>query len=293
MDKSALILEGGGMRGAYTAGVLDFLMDHNIHFPYVVGASAGACNGSSYISKQKGRNYEILVEFSKHPDYISFRNMLHKKGLFGMDFLFDTLPNRLAPFDYDGFFQSVHAGQKFVVGTTDVRTGEPIYFDTFHNGESLLKIIRASSSLPIIAPIIQYKERELLDGGIGDPIPIQPSLNAGNKKHVLVLTRNEGYVKQKIKFSWFFRKKFKDYPMLTKALEVRHEKYNESTKLIEQMERNNEAFIIRPKHPLTVSRVERNSQKLHSLYEQGYLEVAERKDELMKFLQLEPQLAQA
>ncbi|MYL34798.1 patatin family protein [Pontibacillus yanchengensis] len=291
MDKTGLILEGGGMRGAYTAGVLDYLMDADLHFPYVVGASAGACNGSSYVAKQKGRNYKVIVGYGNHPEYISYRNIFRKKGLFGMDFIFDTLPNQLVPFDYDRFFSSVNAGQTFVIGTTDIQTGEPVYFDSFNDGASLLKLIRASSSLPLIAPMIEYNNRQLMDGGIADPVPIQPSIDAGNKKHVIILTRNEGYKKQKMKFSWLFNKKYKDYPMLTKALLERHEKYNRSTEAIEQMEREGKAYIIRPKHQLEVSRIERNQNKLHSLYEQGYNEAHEHIDDLKAFLHGTAQLA--
>ncbi|MFC0522218.1 patatin family protein [Pontibacillus salicampi] len=284
MDKTGLVLEGGGMRGAYTAGVLDFFLDEDIHFPFVVGASAGACNGSSYVAKQRGRNYDVIVGYGDHPEYISYRNVLRRKGLFGMDFIFDTLPNKLVPFDYDTFFHSVQKGQTFAVGTTDVITGEPMYYQAFDSGDTLLKLIRASSSLPLIAPIIPHEERHLLDGGIADPIPIQPSLDALNQKHVIVLTRNEGYEKQRMKFPWFFRKKYKEFPMLIKALENRHIHYNKSTKEIEAMEQRGEAYIIRPTEPLHVSRVERNKEKLHALYEQGYEDAARHKEALEEFL---------
>lgn len=284
MDGTGLILEGGGMRGAFTAGVLDYFLEEEMHFPYVIGASAGACNGSSYIAKQKGRNYKVIVGYGNHPQYISYKRFFTNKELFGMDFIFDTLPNKLVPFNYEGFFQDTKNNQKFVVGTTDIHTGQPRYFDTFDDKESLLRVIRASSSLPFISPVIQHEGTSLMDGGIADPIPIEPSIEAGNKKHVVVLTRNAGYKKQKMKFTWFVKKNLKGFPNLHKALESRHEKYNETMEKLEEMERTGEVYIIRPTEALSVSRIERNQKKLHVLYEQGYQEAKQQHKELMEFL---------
>jgi len=286
MKDTGLVLEGGGMRGAFTAGVLDFFMDHNMHFPYVVGASAGACNGSSYIAKQRGRNYKVMVGYGNHPEYISLKRAITKKELFGMDFLFDKLPNKLVPFHYDRFFESTNMKQKFVVGVTDVNTGQPVYYDQFNSRDDLLKLIRASSSLPFIAPIIEHEGQQLLDGGIADPIPINPSI-AGNKKHVVVLTRNEGYIKQKMRFSWFFQRKYREYPNLIRALEMRHERYNQTMKQLEELKDNGEVFMIRPEETLAVSRIERNQSKLHELYEQGYRQAQSQFSSLQSFLKEE------
>lgn len=283
MENTGLVLEGGGMRGAFTAGVLDFFMDKNIHFPYIVGASAGACNGSSYVAKQRGRNYKVIVEYGNHPEYISIKRALTKKELFGMDFIFDKLPNQLVPFHYGRFFES-NQTQKFVVSTTDVKTGQPRYYDQFKSGDDLLKLIRASSSLPLIAPIIKHEGEELLDGGIADPIPIAPSIEAGNDKHVVVLTRNAGYIKQKMRFPWFFQKKYREYPELLKALERRHERYNETMKQLERLQEEGKVFILRPVEPLAISRIERNQSKLHALYEQGYEHAAAQYSQLHEFL---------
>ncbi len=287
MENTGLVLEGGGMRGAFTAGVLDFFMDCDMHFPYVVGASAGACNGSSYIAKQRGRNYKVIVGYGSHPEYISLKRAITKRELFGMDFIFDKLPNQLVPFHYERFFESTNQSQKFVVGATDVNTGQPVYYDQFNSGEILLKLIRASSSLPFIAPMIEHGGQKLLDGGIADPIPINPSIEAGNQKHIVVLTRNEGYVKQKMKFSWFFQKKYKEYPNLLKAMQQRHERYNETMKQLEELKEEGKVFIIRPEEPLAVSRIERNQSKLHALYEQGYKQAQAQVSELQSFLKEE------
>lgn len=281
MDNTGLILEGGGMRGAYTAGVLDYFDDEGVDFPYIVGASAGACNGVSFVSKQRGRNYKVIVEYGEDPEYISFKRAFRSKELFGMDFIFDTLPNKLVPFDFESFNDSK---SQFVVGTTDIDTGEPVYFDSFAKKDELLKVVRASSSLPFIAPSIRYKGRNLMDGAIADPIPIQPSINAGNKKHVVVLTRNKGYVKKGMKFRWLVNRSYKQNPGLVHAMKNRHIIYNETMRKLQEMENRNEVFIIRPQYPLNVGRIERNRQKLDDLYQQGYNEAKLQKSELQNFL---------
>ncbi|WP_345241380.1 patatin family protein [Pontibacillus salipaludis] len=284
MNGTGLVLEGGGMRGAYTAGVLDFFLDADLHFPYVVGASAGACNGTSYVARQKGRNYKVLVEYGGHPEYISYKRAITKRELFGMDFIFNKLPNELVPFDYEGFFH-FSKQTKFVVGTTDVHTGQPTYYDFFEDGPTLISLIRASSSLPFIAPMISHEGKQLLDGGIADPIPISASIQNGNTKHVVISTRNPGYRKEKMKFSWLVKQKFKGYPNLTHALESRHLRYNDTVGQVDELVEQGKAFIIQPKKPLAVSRIERNRNKLHALYEQGYEEAKEQYDDLINFLE--------
>ncbi|MFG6149094.1 patatin-like phospholipase family protein [Halobacillus sp. B23F22_1] len=281
MEHTGLVLEGGGMRGAYTAGVLDYLLDEDIHFSYVAGTSAGACNGSSYVAKQRGRNYKVLVEYGDHPEYISFKRMMTHKQLFGMDFIFDTLPNQLVPFDYESF---MNRSTNFVVGTTNMKTGMPVYYNDFPDRESLLKIMRATSSLPLIAPSISYLGHELMDGGIADPIPIQHSIEFGNKKHVIVLTRNDGYIKPKMKWNWYFQRKYKDYPNFVQALKNRHSFYNKTMETIRHLEISQQAFVIRPTQPLKVNRIERNRNKLHHLYQLGYEDTKNRASDLNSFI---------
>ncbi len=154
MKDVGLVLEGGGMRGVYTAGILEYFMEQNIYFPYVIGVSAGACMAASYLSRQMGRNRTVNIDFVNHPNYLSFRNFLRNKQLFGMDFIFDEIPNKHVPYDYESFYQSK---EEFVVGTTDCESGQPVYFKKDDYGNDMLKIIRASSSLPFVAPIIEFK----------------------------------------------------------------------------------------------------------------------------------------
>ncbi|WP_112180699.1 patatin family protein [Paraliobacillus zengyii] len=281
LGQTGLILEGGGMRGAYTAGVLAFFHDAELQFPYVVGTSAGACVATSYLSNQRDRNYEVFVKYASHPEYISYKRLLTKRQLFGMDFIFDTVPNQLVPYDYEAFNKQT---TKLVIGATDIYSGKPVYYDSFENKKELLKIVRASSSLPFIASSISHNGLELMDGGISDPIPIMQSIEAGNQKHVVVLTRNEGYVKKEMKFKRLVQRKYKAYPGLVTALLKRHEKYNQTIDLLHELEKKQEIFIIRPKLPLVVSRIERNMQKLDALYNQGYEEAKQLGGKLQIFL---------
>lgn len=281
MAQTGLILEGGGMRGVYTAGVLDYFQDAQLEFPYIVGSSAGACVATSYLSKQRDRNYKVFVEYGSHPEYISFKRLISKRQLFGMDFIFDTIPNKLVPFDYDTFSKRK---SKFVIGATDIQFGQPVYYDNFETKDKLLKLVRASSSLPFVASSIMYDGLELMDGGISDPIPIQSSIKAGNDKHVVILTRNKGYVKKEMKFKRIVQRKYKAYPALIDALQNRHNKYNQTLDLLLEMEKMGQIFIIRPEMPLQVSRIERNQQKLHDLYIQGYNEAEKLGSQLQQFL---------
>ncbi|WNF24747.1 patatin family protein [Mesobacillus jeotgali] len=267
MFSSGLILEGGGMRGVYTAGVLEYFLENELFFPYVIGVSAGACQGSSYVARQPGRNRQVTIDYVQHRDYISYRNLFLKKELFGMDFIFDKLPNEIVPFDFETFN---NATERFLVGTTDCITGEPIYFDKNVVPEDFLKIIRASSTLPFMAPAIEFQGRTLMDGGIADPIPVRKAKADGVLKNVIVLTKPKGYRKKKSSFSWLPRYMYKEFTGLHTALETRYKMYNETLDYIEELEAKEEVFVIRPSKDLKVGRVERNPEKLTKLYEVGY-----------------------
>ncbi|MGN7296471.1 patatin-like phospholipase family protein [Ferdinandcohnia sp. SAFN-114] len=266
MNDTGLVLEGGGMRGVYTAGILEYFMEQNIYFPYVVGVSAGACMAASYLSRQMGRNRTVNIDFVNHPNYLSFRNFVKHKQLFGMDFIFDEIPNKHVPFDYESFYQ---AKEEFVVGTTDCETGKPIYFHREDYGNDMLKVVRASSSLPFVAPIIEFNGKKLLDGGITDPIPLIKAQQDGNQKNVVILTRNRGYLKKKSNLTWVVRRSYKQYPNLVKAIEKRYQLYNETIAYLEKEEKAGRVFVFSPSEPLEVGRIERDPVKLTNLYELG------------------------
>lgn len=267
VENIGLVLEGGGMRGVYTAGVLEFFLEHDLMFPYVIGVSAGACIAASYLSRQKGRNRKVNIDFADHPKYISYKNLIKNKELFGMDFIFDEIPNQLVPFDYDTFHKGT---ERFLIGTTDCMTGEPVYFEKTMYPDDILYLLRASSSLPFMAPMIKYKGYHLLDGGISDSIPIIKSQSDGNVKNVVVLTRNKGYRKKPGKFNWLLKRAYKNYPGLVKAMTERYLNYNRTLEYLEEEEKAGRIFIIRPSEPLQVGRVEKNKDKLTELYNQGY-----------------------
>lgn len=261
------MLEGGGMRGVYSAGVMEFFLEQELFFPYVIGVSAGACNAASYLSKQLGRNKKVNIDFISDPRYLSWRNYYKHRQLFGMDFIFDEIPNRLVPFDYETFYKNP---SEFVIGTTDCHTGEPIYFKKTDYGDQVLPILKASSSLPFVAPEIEYEGRTLLDGGISDPIPIKKAEMDGFKKNIVILTQNEHYRKTPSKFHYLVRRKYRHYPGLVEALKERYKKYNNTLHYIEKQQEKGDIFILRPLEPMKVGRMERSPEKLSILFEQGY-----------------------
>ncbi|MFC5530660.1 patatin-like phospholipase family protein [Cohnella yongneupensis] len=267
MSSIGLVLEGGGMRGIYTAGVLEYFSEHNVYFPYTVGVSAGACMAASYLSRQLGRNRVVNVNWVSDPRYISWRNLWRKGQLFGMDFIFDEIPNALVPFDYDAFLQGQ---EELAIGTTDCETGEPIYYSKSDPGFDLLKVLRASSSLPFIAPIVEYGGKQLLDGGISDPIPLRQAEKDGYNRNIVILTRNADYRKSRNRFSWIVKRAYGKYPAFVDTMMRRHAIYNGTLDYIAEQERCGNTFVIRPTEPLAVGRMERNPAKLDALYLQGY-----------------------
>lgn len=278
----ALVLEGGGMRGVYTGGVLDLLLEKNIDIKYCIGVSAGACNGVSYVSKQLGRNYRVNVNYIRDKRYFSIGNLVKTGSLFGMDMLFNKIPNELEPFDYEAFRQFDGV---FKIGVTNCHTGVAEYYYVKDFKEDGYDALRASMSLPLVAPIVEYEGKNLLDGGIVDPIPVRQAIADGNQKQIVVLTQHREYQKSKTKMTPILRRKYKAYPKLIEAMERRHEVYNETLSFIEKLEKEGKCFVIRPKTALNIGRFETNPEKLKLIYEQGYQETKERYEELHKFLE--------
>ncbi|WP_281280013.1 patatin-like phospholipase family protein [Alteribacter natronophilus] len=281
-DHVGLVLEGGGMRGMYTAGILEYFLENDWHFPYVIGVSAGACNAASYVSKQIGRNEKVTIGYCKHPDYISYKRWFTRGELFGMDLIFDRIPNKEVFFDFDAFFNSE---QKFLVGTTDCETGEPVYYEKNEVGDSFLNILRASSSLPFVAPVTSYGDKMLMDGGISDPIPLSRSIMDGNRKHVVVLTQQDGYLKKPLsRGKWLLRRKYRNQPGLVKAVEGRSVVYNRAIEEVKQAEKAGNAFVFRPDELMGVSRIEKREERLTELFRHGYEHARNRAEELQAFL---------
>lgn len=268
MDVSniGLVLEGGGMRGVFTCGVIDYFLDKGIEFPYTVGVSAGAGNGLSYISKQRGRAKKVNIDLYKEHKYIGIKYFITKKNFIDFDFLYNDVPEKILPYDYDAYFASK---QRFEMVTTNCLTGEANYFEDKKDKQRMITIAKASGSLPIMCPITFVDDVPMLDGGVVDSIPVLRAQNQGYEKNVVVLTRNKGYRKSGRNFklpSFVYRK----YPQMRRALENRNDLYNEQLALVEQLEEDGEIFVIRPERPIEVDRLEKDISKLSALYEEGY-----------------------
>lgn len=264
--KVELIIEGGGMRGAYSAGVLDYFIDADIKFNDIVGVSSGVAVALNYVSGQKGRNLEIFTKYANDKRYFGVESFIRTGSMFGLDFIFKTIPTEYLPFDYDSFKNS---GINLTAVVTDLQTGKAHYelIDDLH---SKIDYAIASASLPMISKTVRIDGLELLDGGIADPIPIKHSRIVGFNRQVLVLTRNEGYRKNRRVGYNFLIAKYIRYRNFIHTLRTRHHIYNSSLDFAEELEKLREAVIIRPSQPLTIDRFERNPDRLKALYDLGY-----------------------
>ena len=265
-ERSGLVLEGGGMRGVFTCGVLDNFMDRGIRFPYSIGVSAGACNGLSYMSGQRGRAKYSNIDLLDKYRYIGLKKLLLTGNIMDFDLLFDKFPNEIIPYDYEAYAQ---CKERYEMVTTSCVTGEACYYDEKLSPERIIDIVRASSSLPFVCPIAYVDGAPMLDGGIADSIPIERARALGYDRNVVVLTRNRGYRKPDKKGvvpPFMYRK----YPALREAIANRNKLYNTQLELIERLEDEGEIVVIRPEKPIVVDRMERDVQKLLDLYNEGY-----------------------
>lgn len=265
-ERSGLVLEGGGMRGVFTCGVLDNFMDRGIRFPYTIGVSAGACNGLSYMSGQRGRAKYSNIDLLDKYRYIGLKKLLLTGNIMDFDLLFDKFPNEIIPYDYEAYAQ---CKERYEMVTTSCVTGEACYYDEKLSPERIIDIVRASSSLPFVCPIAYVDGAPMLDGGIADSIPIERARALGYDRNVVVLTRNRGYRKPDKKGvvpPLMYRK----YPALREAIANRNKLYNTQLELIERLEDEGEIVVIRPEKPIVVDRMERDVTKLLDLYNEGY-----------------------
>lgn len=265
-DRTGLVLEGGGMRGIFTIGVLDNFMDRGIKFPYIIGVSAGACNALSYISGQRGRAKYTNTELLAERKYIGFKYLLTKRNIMDFDLLFHELPEKIYPYDYDALARS---SERFEVVTTSCITGKACYLQEKNDPKRVIDLVKASSSLPFVCPISYVDGEPMLDGGIADSIPIERALSQGFDNNLVVLTRNIGYRKpsKPTKVPFFFYRK---YPNAKKAIRLRNSIYNKEIELVEQMEKEGSVAVLRPIKPIEVGRMERNTDKILALYNEGY-----------------------
>lgn len=284
--KTGLVLEGGGMRGIFTIGVLDAFMEAGVRFPYAIGVSAGACNMVSYVTEQKGRakysNVGMVEQYGHN--YLGLRMLLRTGNIFNVPLLYDELPNKIWPFEYERFF---HSEMECEMVVTNLMTGKAEYFsnhdpkllvdDVQASHKYAMDIILASSSLPYVSHKVYLNGTPMLDGGIVDSIPVLRAQEMGYEKNVVVLTRNKGYRKvlkhgmildgmsAALRYSLYSR-----YPNFRHALSQRGEVYNKQLQLVEDLEEAGKILVIRPERPVEVDRIERNPKRLHALYDEGF-----------------------
>lgn len=265
-NNTGLVLEGGGMRGVFTSGVLDAFMKHGLYFNYVVAVSAGACNGMSYISRQPRRARVSNIDYLARYDYIGLRHLVTQGCIFDRRLLYDKFPNQYIPFDFDTFFNNPAT---FEMVTTNCITGRPMYLQERSNRQRALDSVRASSSLPFVSKIVDVDGIPMLDGGIVDSIPVERAMSLGHENNVLILTRNKGYrpTGSDHKIPHFIYKK---YPRLRVVLSRRIEAYRQQLELVDQLEAEGKVVCIRPERPIEVTRMEKDTVKLERLYEEGF-----------------------
>lgn len=266
-DNTGLVLEGGGMRGVFTCGVLDAFMRHGLSFNYIVAVSAGACNGLSYMSHQPGRAKASNIDYLEKYKYIGIRYLLTQGSLFDQKLLYDVLPQKLLPFDFDAYFNNP---AEFEIVTTNCLTGKACYLSEKHDRQRLLDIVRASSSLPFVSKMVCVDGTPMLDGGIIDSIPIIHSIERGHTSNVVILTRPIGFrtIHGHNKLPPFI---YHHYPLLRYVLSRRSMKYNEQLEMTEELERKGQIICQRPTGQIEIDRIERNPEKLIPLYKEGYI----------------------
>ena len=280
-EQTALIMEGGAMRGMFTCGVLDVMMEHDITFDAGAGISAGAVFGCNFKSRQIGRPIRYNKQYCKDPRYCSIRSLIRTGDLYGVDFCYHTLPDELDVFDRKAFAENP---MKFYIGATDVNTGRCVYHRCSDGGDTDLTWMRASASMPLVSRVVEINGYELLDGGITDPVPYLFMEEKGYTRQVIILTQPEGFVKQPAKGMLLFRTALRKYPKVLHAMSRRHLMYNWEMQQIAQREQAGKVLVIRPPEALGISRTESNPDELERVYQLGRAEGERRLQEIRAFL---------
>lgn len=280
MYKSGLVLEGGGLRAIYTSGVLDAVMEAGIEFPYVIGVSAGSCNGVSFLGKNIHRMRDITLGYSSDKRYMSLDSALKNGEYFNTNWVFGELSYDMFPLNYDEFEKS---GAVFCVVATNAETGETEYFypTDFRNG---CEEIKASSAMPLMMKTVKINGTAYCDGGLTDSIPLKRALDDGCEKCVVVLTQDADFVKKPMGHPKLTKGVLKKYPKTAEKLMIRHEMYNAQKKFVFDKEKTGEALIICPSEPLNCPSFEKNPQKLAHIYELGYKNGKDNIERIKEFL---------
>lgn len=280
-EKTGLVLEGGGFRAIYVAAVLEAMHRNQLFFPYAIGVSAGAAYGVSYVTMQNGRN---LLTNSRISDkqYCGLSHWIKKGDFFHWEYVYKTIPTQIIPLDYQALAQS---STHFQVAMTNCLSAEVEYVDAnTSDPDKMRDLLTATSSLPYVAKMKFINGVPYLDGGLADPVPVHHALEMGNNRVVVVLTRPKGYQKEPSKTQWLFRLIYKKYPKLIRLMETREQHYNKLIKDIESLETRGQAFIIRPKEPVSIGRLENNPQHLEKVYTKTLQMIDPTIQELKKWL---------
>lgn len=281
MYQAGLVLEGGGMKGVYSSGVLDFFLDKGIEFSSCYGVSAGACSLCSFLSKQRGRAYHVTVDYLQDKNYCGLYSLIKTGDLFGADMCYYRIPDVLSPYDHDTFYQ--YQGNFYSV-VTNIETGEAEYIP-IKDLKKDVEAIRASASLPLVSRNVLWEGKLLLDGGISDAIPLKRSMADGNSKNVVIMTKEVGYRREPSSAASLVKLRYKKYPKVYELMRDRHLAYNETLDFIEEQVGAGNTFVIRPKKKSDVGRIEKDEAKLKALYEEGYRDGEECYEQLLAFLE--------
>lgn len=281
MYQAGLVLEGGGMKGIYTAGVLDFFMDKGLAFSNVYGVSAGACHMCSYLSGQRGRSFDISIDYLDSKKYCSIESLLTTGDLFNVGISYHLIPEYLNPYDYEAFKR--YEGRAYAV-VTNIVTGKPEYL-RIRDMKADMDAVRASASLPLVSRNVKIGGSLYLDGGISDAIPIRKSILDGNRKNVVILTKEEGFVRKPSSQLGLLKLRYLRYPKVYELMAKRHITYNDTMAFLEKQQENGQAFVIRPKTKSDVGRIERDAEKMKALYEEGYKDAQDNFEVLQNYLE--------
>ena len=280
--KKGLIMEGGAMRGMFTCGVLDVLMENGVRFDGAAGISAGAVFGCNFISGQTGRAIRYNKKYGRDPRFCSFRSLITTGALYGVDFCYHEIPEKLDPFDFEAFKANP---TEFFVGAMDIETGRCVYHKCTDCGKVDMEWMRGSASLPLVSRPVEVSGYKLLDGGIVDPVPYRFMESKGYDRNVIILTQPKGYMKQPDRTLPLVRLKLRGYPEVVKAMKGRHVRYNRQMKAIDEREDAGTALVVRPPESLAVKRTEKDPAELERVYRIGRAEAEKRLNEIKSFLE--------
>ncbi len=282
MIDCGLVLEGGGMKGMYTAGVLEYFMEKELYLKNCYGVSAGACHLANYISKQKGRSYHIGLDYLEDKNYCSAYSLLTTGDLFNVNMNYNIIPNKLVPYDYKTAAR--YEGNAYAVAT-NIRTGEAEYLPMREMHKDIVAV-QASASLPLVSRNVKIGNEHYLDGGLSDAIPIRRAVADGNVKNVVILTKEVGYVRKQASLSMrnMIRLRYAKFPKVYQLVCDRYLRYNDTLRFLDEEERAGRAFVIRPQEPNDIGRIEKDRKKLEALYQLGYHDAKKCYDRLMAFI---------